>query len=93
MYSSCRDLDLPDAWAYMWSSWYRPGRWHLWARSSYSEISIYRMTMAAESGFNKIKNKLLGKRRRDAMFVLETIDQKMVPECILSISPQRRVEK
>jgi hypothetical protein len=50
-YSFCSSRGLPELWAYMWESWYRPGRWELWARAPYEKIPILRTTMIAESQY------------------------------------------
>ena len=31
MYEFCHEHKLPEAWAYLWGNWYRPGRWEIWA--------------------------------------------------------------
>lgn len=34
MYYHCKRNGLPDIWGYMWTQWYSPKRWKLWARST-----------------------------------------------------------
>jgi hypothetical protein len=50
MYSYCFQLGLAEVWAYMWTSWYCPKMWGLWARStSPIYLSRLRTTMTVEN--------------------------------------------
>lgn len=50
MYQFCHKHNLVEMWAYMWSNWYRPSRWTLWARSYHPKaIAILKTTMICES--------------------------------------------
>jgi hypothetical protein len=92
MYDFCFNNKLVDAWVYFWNSWYRPGRWHLWARSTYHEIPVYRTTMGAEAFFGRLKNEFLGKSGRGTLVdLLEVIDRAVIPWSVPSSS--RKKEK
>ncbi|GAA6000782.1 hypothetical protein JCM5350_006974 [Sporobolomyces pararoseus] len=80
MYEYCLKEDRGDAWAYLWESWYRPGRWDLWARSAYHLIAVYRTTMGAEAFFKVLKNDTLGKTRGSLVSIIHRIDQDVIPE-------------
>ena len=34
-YYHCKANNLHEVWAYLWTNWYAPGKWELWARSLY----------------------------------------------------------
>ena len=80
MYEYCVKEGRGDAWAYLWESWYRPGRWDLWARSAYHLIGIYRTTMGAEAFFRVLKNVYLSKIRHSLMSVIDLLDKDVIPE-------------
>jgi hypothetical protein len=61
IYRSCYNRGLRSLWAYLWSHWYRPARWILWARSAHPLIPVWRTTMAVESQWRVIKRDYLGK--------------------------------
>ncbi|KAF9230573.1 hypothetical protein BU15DRAFT_30989, partial [Melanogaster broomeanus] len=56
MYMFCYQRGLREVWAYMWSSWYSPSRWPLWARSTTAYVSRLRTTMNAENHFKQLKH-------------------------------------
>ncbi|GAA5998954.1 hypothetical protein JCM11641_001451 [Rhodosporidiobolus odoratus] len=85
MYQYCYQNDLRGAWGYLWNSWYRPGRWNLWARSTYHEIPVYRTTMGAEAFFGRLKNHFVGKQgRRDLLHIVEVLNHKTIPWSAIS---------
>ncbi|CAG8850415.1 61_t:CDS:2, partial [Racocetra persica] len=47
-YTFCYQNDLKHVWAYLWSEWYQPEAWKLWARASSSQLNILRTTMTIE---------------------------------------------
>ncbi|KAJ6580083.1 hypothetical protein DFH09DRAFT_1246058 [Mycena vulgaris] len=51
--------ELPEAWAYLWENWYRPGRWQLWAHAEHAEIPRLKTTMMVESHWRRIKRDFL----------------------------------
>jgi len=80
MYEYCLKEGKGDAWAYLWESWYRPGRWDLWARSAFHLIGVYRTTMGAEAFFKVLKNDTLGKTRGSLVSIIHRIDQDVITE-------------
>ena len=38
MYTFCFQHGLAEVWAYLWTSWYSPSKWILWARSTSSYL-------------------------------------------------------
>lgn len=49
MYQYCKKNGLRSCWAYLWSNWYKPERWKLWARCESHEIPRLRTTMICEA--------------------------------------------
>ena len=61
MYTFCTKRGLADVWGYMWTSWYSPAMWKLWARLSESSfLSRLRTTMTAEKHWQYLKHTHLG---------------------------------
>src|SRR5688572_30587014 len=61
MYQFCFNNNLQYVWAYLWINWYQKEMWILWARSSATEICIFRTTMLTESHWKVIKRDYLPK--------------------------------
>ena len=59
MYNFCKVRGLREVWGYMWTSWYSPKMWRLWARSTSSRISRLRTTMAVENFWHQLKHNYL----------------------------------
>ena len=59
MYNFCKVRGLREVWGYMWSSWYSPKMWCLWARSTSPRISRLRTTMAVENFWRQLKHNYL----------------------------------
>ncbi|KAG8938810.1 hypothetical protein FRC04_007517 [Tulasnella sp. 424] len=59
MYRYCRQNDLSQVWAYIWTCWYAPERWKLWARSASPLISRMRTTMMVEGFWRLFKHNIL----------------------------------
>ena len=60
MYRHCKNNNLRDVWAYLWTNWYSPAKWGLWARSAYPEaIPRKRTTMVVEAMWRNIKRLVL----------------------------------
>jgi len=59
-YYHCKANNLREVWAYLWTNWYAPEKWELWARSSYeSAIPRKRTTMLVESLWRNFKRMVL----------------------------------
>ena len=60
MYRHCKNNNLRDVWAYLWTNWYAPAKWGLWARSAYPKaIPRKRTTMVVEAMWRNIKRLVL----------------------------------
>lgn len=60
MYLFCHQRGLAEVWAYMWTQWYAPARWVLWARSTSPVlISCLRTTMNVENFWRQLKHDFL----------------------------------
>ncbi|KAH8918633.1 hypothetical protein BT69DRAFT_1381236 [Atractiella rhizophila] len=56
MYSFCKKNGLVNCWRYLWSEWYRPGNWEMWALSAKEDfISVLRSTMIIEGHWSDVK--------------------------------------
>ncbi len=64
MYTFCRQRGLTEVWGYLWTSWYSPKRWSLWARSTSERISRLRTTMTVEKFWQQLKGDFLKHLRR-----------------------------
>ncbi|THU81891.1 hypothetical protein K435DRAFT_615402, partial [Dendrothele bispora CBS 962.96] len=57
MYNFCFQCGLREVWGYMWTSWYSPKMWELWARSTNSQLlSRLRTTMNVENFWKQLKH-------------------------------------
>lgn len=60
MYCHCRNNQLREVWAYLWTNWYSPDKWELWARSAYPHaIPRKRTTMVVEAMWRNFKRLVL----------------------------------
>ncbi|KAG9044495.1 hypothetical protein FS837_008065 [Tulasnella sp. UAMH 9824] len=59
MYQYCRQNNLAQVWAYLWTCWYASERWSLWARSASPVIPRLRTTMVAEGFWRLFKHDVL----------------------------------
>ena len=65
---------------YLWKEWYGDGRWELWARSTYDNISILKTTMFIEEHWKALKRGFLYKFFRPRLdLVTYIILLKMIP--------------
>lgn len=56
-YDWCKGKGYPRLWAYLWTNWYSPSKWKLWARSFMPHhIPALRTTMIVESHWRTIKH-------------------------------------
>ena len=64
-YYHCYTKNLREAWAYLWTNWYAPGKWELWARSLYERaIPRRRTTMVVEALWRNYKRMSLNNHNR-----------------------------
>lgn len=59
MYRFCRQRELREVWGYMWTQWYSPKKWQLWARSTSTYVSRLRTTMSVENHWRQLKHDFL----------------------------------
>ncbi|KAG6822317.1 hypothetical protein H0H92_013823, partial [Tricholoma furcatifolium] len=59
MYQYCTHRNLPELWGYMWTSWYSPKMWILWARSTSPYLTRLRTTMNVENFWRQLKHDYL----------------------------------
>ena len=64
VYDWCRKRDYFRLWAYLWSNWYCPARWSLWARSASERVSVLKTTMIDESHWRRVKHDYLHRFNR-----------------------------
>ena len=59
-YLHCRNNKLREVWAYLWTNWYAPDKWKLWARSAHPiSIPRKRTTMLVEAMWRNYKRMVL----------------------------------
>ena len=59
-YLHCRNNQLREVWAYLWTNWYTPTKWKLWARSAHPHaIPRKRTTMVVEAMWRNLKRLVL----------------------------------
>lgn len=59
IYNFCYQRGLREVWGYMWTQWYSPKKWKLWARSTSEHISRLRTTMSVENHWRQLKHDYL----------------------------------
>jgi len=60
MYLHCKNNHLHEVWAYLWTNWYTPDKWKLWARSAHPHaIPRKRTTMVVEAMWRNFKRLVL----------------------------------
>ncbi|GJE92122.1 hypothetical protein PsYK624_082750 [Phanerochaete sordida] len=60
MYEHCFRNKLCEVWGYLWTSWYSPEKWKLWARAANpSSIPVHRTTMMVEALWRNLKRLVL----------------------------------
>lgn len=59
MYNFCYKRGLREVWGYMWTQWYSPKKWKLWARSTSEHVSRLRTTMSVENHWRQLKHDYL----------------------------------
>jgi len=59
-YLHCKNNHLREVWAYLWTNWYTPDKWKLWARSAHPHaIPRKRTTMVVEAMWRNFKHLVL----------------------------------
>ncbi|KAF8912407.1 hypothetical protein CPB85DRAFT_1561485 [Mucidula mucida] len=56
MYQFCHQRGLREVWGYMWTLWYSPEKWKLWARSTTPYLCRLRTTMTVENFWRHLKH-------------------------------------
>ena len=60
IYLYCKNNHLREVWAYLWTNWYTPDKWKLWARSAHPHaIPRKRTTMVVEAMWRNLKRFVL----------------------------------
>ncbi|KAJ7656863.1 hypothetical protein DFH06DRAFT_991405, partial [Mycena polygramma] len=59
MYFFCYQRGLREVWGYLWTSWYAPKMWNLWARSTSPYLPRLRTTMNVENFWKQLKHGFL----------------------------------
>jgi hypothetical protein len=83
MYQFCWQRGLREVWGYLWTSWYAPSRWKLWARSTSSYLSRWQTTMGTKNFWKQLKHNHLHHMLRPHLDLLVWIlIVKVTPEYI-----------
>lgn len=56
LYNFCHQRSLREVWGYMWTQWYSPKKWKIWARSTSKYVSRLRTTMSVENHWQQLKH-------------------------------------
>jgi hypothetical protein len=64
MYQFCHMRGLHEAWGYLWTLWYAPEMWKLWARLSSPYVSRLQTTMNVENFWKQLKHGFLHNQLR-----------------------------
>ncbi|KAF8575659.1 hypothetical protein K439DRAFT_1369380 [Ramaria rubella] len=59
MYHFCNTRGLREVWGYLWTAWYQPKMWVLWARSTSPYLPRWRTTMSVENFWHQLKHDYL----------------------------------
>ncbi|KAG8912440.1 hypothetical protein FRC01_005099 [Tulasnella sp. 417] len=87
MYYQCKRNGLAEVWAYMWTQWYAPKRWPLWARSSSPILSRLRTTMTVENHWRQLKHQYLRFTHRPRLdHAIHVICTEMIPAYMVAAS-------
>ena len=84
MYTHCHNNNLNNVWGYLWTSWYQPDEWKLWACSAHAAaIPRKRTTMEVEALWRNLKRGTLYRYNRPCLdftcFLLVT--ESLAPYC------------
>jgi hypothetical protein len=83
MYQFCYQRGLREVWGYLWTSWYAPKVWKLWARSTTPYVSRLRTTMGTENFWRQLKHNYLHHTLRPRLdHLVWILINKVTPEYI-----------
>ena len=83
MYQFCFQRGLREVWGYLWTSWYAPKVWKLWARSTSPYVSRLRTTMGTENFWRQLKHNYLHHTLRPRLdHLVWILINKVTPEYI-----------
>jgi hypothetical protein len=84
MYDFCLTNGLALLWAYLWSSWYKPARWLLWARSAHANIPLIKTNMVIESHWKVLKHSYLYRFNRPRLdYLVWVICNRTLPDQVV----------
>ena len=83
MYQFCYQRGLREVWGYLWTSWYAPKVWKIWARSTSPYVSRLRTTMGTENFWRQLKHNYLHHTLRPRLdHLVWILINKVTPEYI-----------
>lgn len=84
IYRWCRARNYVYLWAYLYTNWYCPGQWELWARSANAEeIPVLKTTMVVESHWRKVKHDYLHRFNRPRIdLVIWILMSRLIPDAV-----------
>ena len=85
IYRWCYSRNYFRLWAYLWTNWYCPGQWELWARATNStEIPKLKTTMIVESHWRRIKHDYLHRFNRPRIdLVVWILTSRVIPDAMI----------
>ena len=84
MYNFCTTHRLASLWAYLWTSWYKPERWVLWARSVHNNVPLAKTNMVIEAHWRVLKHSYLYRFNRPRLdYVVWIICSRVLPDQVI----------
>lgn len=84
LYGFCVQNGLASLWAYLWTSWYKPTRWILWARSAHINIPLAKTNMVIEAHWKVLKHSYLYRFNRPRLdYLVWIICCRLLPDQVL----------
>ncbi|CAG8757025.1 9204_t:CDS:1, partial [Racocetra persica] len=82
-YNYCYKNNLKHIWCYLWSEWYHPEMWKLWAQASNLKLNVLRSTMVIESHWRVLKHDFFSSYNRARLdLIIYIIIVKVIPRQI-----------
>lgn len=93
MHRACKEYGLHWAWIYLWTNWYRPDRWVIWARAVCKKVPISQSNAIVESFWSTHKRRYLRKHSRAKLeFLVDIIMNYHLPDLKARIEAYRNFD-
>jgi hypothetical protein len=93
MHNLCQILEESWAWEYLWKNWYRPDRWHIWARAVSKEIPIVNSNGLVEALWATFKRRYLRRYARPRLeFMIQILMDDYLPNRVRLVKAHRTLQ-